>query len=106
MRQKFLLNYTNQVFVWKKSFVENLNVIVCDNHCGHNFVKEGKNGSVVTVSFPYVLQQQLESVKKKSRLTFNIVKPENFKNPGQEPLDETDSVDFTCFYLFFLPINF
>ena len=34
------------------------------------------------------------------------MEPENFKNPGQEPLDETDSVDFTCFYLFFLPINF
>ena len=50
-----ILTIIIKFFVWKKSIVENLNVIVCDNHCGHNFVKEGKNGSVVTVSFPYVL---------------------------------------------------
>ena len=34
------------------------------------------------------------------------MEPENFKNPGQEPLDETDSVDFTCFYSFFCLLIF
>ena len=52
IRDKIL---TNQVFLLQKA-VENLNAIVCDIHCGrHNFEKEEKNGTVVTVSFPYVL---------------------------------------------------
>ena len=69
MRQKFLK--VIKFFCCKKLAVENLNAIVCDSHCGHNFEKEEKNG-VVTVSFPYVLYPTTTRVCKEKKVASHI----------------------------------